>query len=288
MRNLNYQLKQLGRRNHEGSFATRVGRERQLSAMANQLHEMGFRGMGAQSLRQKHVKALVNRWLGQNLNPGTIKNRMSCLRWWAEKINRQCVVARSNEQYGIPDRQFIELESKARVLDGAHLSQVKGEYVRMSLQLQQAFGLRREEALKICPQWADKGHYLALKSSWTKGGRERSIPITTQKQKDLLQAAKQLVGSGSLIPPKRSYVQQLKIYERQTADAGLSKLHGLRHAYAQHRYRTLTGWNCPLAGGLTRSQLSNEQLQIDREARLLTSAELGHEREQITAVYLGR
>jgi hypothetical protein len=27
---------------------------------------------------------------------------------------------------------------------------------------------------------------------------------------------------------------------------------------------------------------------VDREARLTISAELGHEREQITAVYLGR
>ena len=43
MRDLNYQLKLLCKHSHEGSFETRVGRERQLSAIANQLHELGFR-----------------------------------------------------------------------------------------------------------------------------------------------------------------------------------------------------------------------------------------------------
>jgi site-specific recombinase XerC len=89
MRDLNYQLKMLCKHSHEGSFETRVGRERQLSAIANQLHELGFRQLKATSLKQKHVQALVDHWLGQDLSPGTIKNRMSCLRWWAEKVNRR-------------------------------------------------------------------------------------------------------------------------------------------------------------------------------------------------------
>ena len=93
MRNLNYQLKLLCKHSHEGSFETRVGRERQLSAIANQLHDLGFRQLKATGLKQKHVQSLVDHWLGQNLSPGTIKNRMSCLRWWAEKVNKRAVVA---------------------------------------------------------------------------------------------------------------------------------------------------------------------------------------------------
>ena len=89
MRDLNYQLKMLCKHSHEGSFETRVGRERQLSAIANQLHDLGFRQMKATSLKQKHIQALVDHWLGQNLSPGTIKNRMSCLRWWACAVAAQ-------------------------------------------------------------------------------------------------------------------------------------------------------------------------------------------------------
>ena len=288
MRDLNYQLKLLCRRNHEGSIATRVGRERQLTAIANQLHDLGFRGMSAQSLRQKHVEALVTVWLRDRMSTGTIKNRMSCMRWWAEKINRRCVVAQSNAHYGIPDRQFVSADSKAKTLDLVRVGSIRDKHVRMSLQLQQAFGLRREEAIKLRPVWAHQGDKLVLKASWTKGGRSRSIPITTAEQRVVLEKARQLVGTRSLIPDQRSYVQQLKIYERHTANAGLSKMHGLRHAYAQQRYRALTGWACPHEGGPCRAQLSKEQRLIDREARLTISAELGHEREQITAVYLGR
>jgi hypothetical protein len=81
------------------------------------------------------------------------------------------------------------------------------------LRLQQAFGLRREEALKIRPHWADRGEHLQLKASWTKGGRARTVPIRTAKQTYLLKEAKVLAGQGSLIPAKRSYIEQLRIYE---------------------------------------------------------------------------
>jgi integrase len=288
MRDLNYQLKLLCKHSHEGSFETRVGRERQLSAIANQLHDLGFRQLKATGLRQKHVQALVDEWLKQKLSPGTIKNRMSCLRWWAEKVNKRAVVAGSNDFYGIPDRQFVSDTSKAKDLKREQLALVKDEYVRMSLRLQQAFGLRREEAIKIQPRWADRGDHLHLKASWTKGGRERTVPIRTQEQRALLEQAKRLAGLGALIPGGRQYIEQLRIYERHTANAGLSKMHGLRHAYAQQRYRELTGWPSPHAGGPTKKALTRAQQQADQRARLAISQELGHVREQITAVYLGR
>lgn len=70
--------------------------------------------------------------------------------------------------------------------------------------------------------------------------------------------------------------------------AGLNKLHGLRHAYAQERFEELTGRLPPALGGKTSAALTPEEKAQDREARLTISRELGHEREQVTAVYLGR
>ena len=84
------------------------------------------------------------------------------------------------------------------------------------------------------------------------------------------------------------YIQQLRTYERHTTQAGLSRLHGLRHAYAQQRYQVLTGWRSPAAGGPVSILLSPQQKQQDHRARLMISNELGHAREQISAVYLGR
>lgn len=65
-------------------------------------------------------------------------------------------------------------------------------------------------------------------------------------------------------------------------------MHGLRHAYAQDRYKELTGWECPARGGPTSQSLTSEQRTLDQEARLVISLELGHEREQVTVAYLGR
>jgi hypothetical protein len=138
------------------------------------------------------------------------------------------------------------------------------------------------------PSYADQGDHLILKPSWTKGGKARVIPIRTGHQRGVFDRAHKLAGKGSLIPSNRNFRQQLRIYEGHTLRAGLSKMHGLRHAYAQRRYEELTGWKSPAAGGQPRRSLTRIQRDRDHQARLIISRELGHEREQITAVYLGR
>ena len=158
----------------------------------------------------------------------------------------------------------------------------------MSLRLQAAFGLRRAESIKIQPVWADRGNQLVLKASWAKGGRAREIPIRNEEQRRELDAAKSLAGKGSLIPAGLSYVDQLRRFEHQCAAAGIHRVHGHRHQYAQVRYRELTGWAAPAAGGPRSKALTPEQREVDRRARVTISEELGHGREQITAVYLSR
>jgi len=288
MQDLNYELKQLCARNRDGSFATQHDRERILTLIANQLREMGFVNMHVQSLKPKHVEKLVERWAAEGLSTGTLKNRMTELRWWAEKIGKANVVAKSNDAYGIADRRYVTNLSKARQLTAGDLAQVTDPYARVSLQLQAAFGLRREESLKIQPAWADRGDTLVMKDSWTKGGRARKIPIRNAEQRRVLDEAKRVAGKGSLIPADRSYVQHLRRFEYQCDRAGIHRVHGHRHQYAQERYRELTGWSAPAVGGPRSRTLTREQKTLDREARLTISSELGHEREQVTAIYLGR
>ena len=203
---------------------------------------------------------------------------MAAMRWWAQRVDRQNAIARSNEHYGIPERSFVSDGSKARTIGETDLKKVRAAHLRMSLELQSAFGLRREEAIKFAPRYADKGDHLLLKASWTKGGKARTIPVRTKAQRDVLDRAHRLAGGGSLIPGDRNYRQQLRVYDRYTANAGLSKLHGLRHQYAQSRYEELTDWKAPAAGGPPTRTLSTEQRSLDREARLIISHELGHER----------
>ena len=288
MRELNYELKQLCLRNRDGSFATQYARERILTMIANQLHEMGFKDLRATSLKPKHVQALVERWKAEALSSGTIKNRMTELRWWAEKTGKQNVIAKDNDHYGISKRQYVTNVSKSRDLTTGDLAKITDPYTALSLRLQAVFGLRREESIKIRPLRADKGDRLALKDSWTKGGRAREIPIRNAEQRQVLDEAKQFAGRGSLIPKTMTYKQQLNRFKAQCMAAGIQHVHGHRHQYAQQRYKELTGWACPAQGGPTWKQLSPEQMKIDREARFTISAELGHYREQIVSVYCGK
>ena len=176
MRNLNYQLKQLCRQNRDGSYSTQSKRAHHLMLIANQLHVLGFQGMSASSLKPKHVDALVKHWLDQELSTGTIKNRMAVLRWWAQKVDKQNVVARSNDHYGIPNRQFVTNTSKAKVVNAPDLEKIPDPHVRMSLELQQAFGLRREEAIKFQPGFADRGDHIRPQGLLDQGRKEPGDP----------------------------------------------------------------------------------------------------------------
>lgn len=287
MDDLTYSLRQLCQRNRDGSHATQADRRDVLTLASRQLREAGFRQMRARSLKGKHVEALLNRWQTEGLSAGTLKNRLAHLRWWAQKVGKAGVIPADNAQLGIPDRRFVSQENKARDLSEG-LDCIRDAHVRMSLALQQAFGLRREESIKFQPRYADRGNCLALKGSWTKGGRPRTIPISTSEQRAVLNAAHRLVGSGSLIPAQKTYIQQRQTYDGQCKAAGLSHMHGLRHRYAQVRYEALTGWKAPAAGGPPARTLDSAHRETDTRARQTISRELGHERTQITTVYLGR
>lgn len=294
MRNLNYELKQLCHAVPADSYGTQNNRKCALQAMADRLHKLGFQHMRADSLKPKHVVALVESWKAEGLTTAAIKNSMSHLRWWAGQVNKASVVPRTNADLGIENRKYITNEDKGLVLQKEILDKVKDPFVRMSLELQAAFGLRREEAIKIQPDKADRGETLHLSASWCKGGLDRDVAIRTAHQRDVLARAKVLASQTpkkSLVPYRgkgTDYCQQKNLFERETRAAGISRTHGLRHRYAQERYRELTGRECPARGGVPRKELTFGQSLADEDARRTITKELGHDRRDITSIYLGR
>ena len=284
---MNYDLKRLQDDAKEGAFGTRTGRSFNLARMANTLHDLGYRRLRATGLKGKHVEALVREWKHQGLSTGTIRNRMSHLRWWAKRIGKPNLVRADNASYGIGERKRVTNEDRSGDLPDDRLALVRDAHVRMALRLQEAFGLRREEAIKFSPSYADRGSKIVLKGSTTKGGRPREIPVLKESQRRLLDEARAFAGGGAMIPGSRNYKQQLEVYEKQTADAGLKRLHSLRHAYAMQRYEEITGWKPPAAGGPPMRSLNGARKRIDRVARATISAEMGHSRISIVQIYCG-
>ncbi|MCD6056348.1 MAG: integrase, partial [Gammaproteobacteria bacterium] len=228
----------------------------------------------------------------QRLSNGTLKNRLSAIRFALNQMGKSVMLPQENKALSIGQRQIKPIFNRA--ITSLSLNTITNSYVAYSLRLQQCFGLRRQEAIKFIVSQADKEHYIDIKGSWTKGGVPRQVPITTAEQRQLLNELHCFCKRGqSLIPENKSYRQQLNMYVSQTRFAGLKNLHGLRHAYAQVRYRVLTdkltqgqGWEAPINGGLPRGKLSPFQKEIDQQVRELISNELGHRRVEISASYL--
>lgn len=277
------------KRNPDGSFQTRGDRSRHLVLISKQLREEGFRQLLLSRFKLKHVMCLVDRWHREGLSPGTIKNRMSTIRWAFEKMGKGYLIPQSNLELGICDRIYSDNDvNKAKTLDLDKLNRINNPYISLSLELQSSFGLRREESIKFSPTYSIKNNEIHIKGSTAKGGKFRVIPIRNDLQKSVLERVSKLSGNGALIPKGSTYIQQLRRYKNACQRVGLSKNHGLRHCYAQERYLELTGWLSPKAGGVRFNNMTIEQKSRDQYARSIISRELGHEREAITVVYLGR
>lgn len=297
MNKLAYELKLMCQRNRDGSFATQADRAQQLRKIAQQLSQLGYKNMGVSSLKPKHVEALVQLWntevsaiTKKPISTGTIKNRMSSMRWWAEKINKRNVIPRTNKELGIPDRCLVPKENIAFSLDSKNIETLP-LHLQLSLRIQELFGLRREESAKIIPFDALSLTHLNLSASWTKGGRERSIPIETHEQSELIADLEDYVGEHgrtSLIPSSMSYRQYLSHRQHHLSSIGIGRTHGLRHQFAQQRYLALSNGLLPrrLGGPLVREMTEYEKT-TETIARLSVSSELGHSRIGITRTYLG-
>ena len=264
-------------------------RERMFGSMKD-LNTLNYPIKNISNLKGKHIDALVKYWQEKELSIGSIKNRLSDFRLYANLSNRVGIVKEKNSEYGIANRSYTATVNKA--INEIDLNKFDDKYLRASLELQKEFGLRREECMKIIPEQAlcfdNIGNaYLILKGSWTKGGVGRRINITNEAQLRVIEKAKSEFGNKSLIPIGKNYIQQRRLYDKVTREQGYYNLHGLRHAYAQRRYKEITGWNCPIAGGTPRFKLNTEQRVLDDKARLCISQELGHSRATITKNYIG-
>jgi hypothetical protein len=290
---LEYQFNQMCNKHRDGSHATQANRKAMLKMIAEQLKSCGYNvhRMTPNDLKGRHVNKLLELWRKDGVTTGTIKNRMVVLRWWAEKVGNAGAV-QSNDTYKIEKRVYVTNRDKSISLKDLDLSKVD-ENIAQSLRLQDAFGLRREESMKFQPEYALDGQtienakYVILKGSWAKGGRPRTLPITNEKQRNELRNAYAIAvkSGGSLIPKEKSYKTHLASFERVTSALGVGQTHGLRHGYAQTRYRELMGFDCPAVGG-SRS-LTADEIAKDKEIRMLISQELGHGRIGVTSIYLG-
>lgn len=278
------------------SYATQDKRSDVLYAGFAELRQQGYRLDTVESLRGKHIETLVMTWNERGLSASTIQNNLSIFRSFADWIGKAGMV-QSIKHYVDSEtlsRSSIATEDKSWSAKGidvaAKIEQVRDKDARVALQLelQAAFGLRAREAMQLRPYIADKGTYLAI-TVGTKGGRDRVEPIDIAEKRALLERAKTFAAtrSSSTSDPRMKLHQWKNHYYHVVRACGITRKdgmtsHGLRHQYANDRYKTLSGADSPVRGG------GAVDREADRAARLIVAEELGHSREGVTTHYLGR
>ncbi len=201
----------------------------------------------------------------------------------------------------IPRRKHLPEISKALLEhEHDHLMTVVDARVRALLNLQRFLGLRFKEscllnARQALRQARKKG--IVIVSDGTKGGKIRQVPTNEDAIGALAQASELQSNSRSMIPENISYVDfREECY--QVAKMHKFNFHSERHFYAQRRYRELSGLPAPVTTTVSRKNwpsFAADYLKvdltraeaIDRAARLALSRELGHERLEVTRVYIG-
>lgn len=156
-------------------------------------------------------------------------------------------------------------------------------------ELARQLGLRSKEASLINPTRAlqeAQSRGVVTISEGTKGGRTREVPAAAPGQLQALHRAAAAQGQArSLVPPAQTWAQWRDGGLRDTREAlqagGYAGLHELRAAYACERYQALAGHAAPVMGGQIQDKV------LDRATREQISTELGHDRIEVVAAYVG-
>jgi integrase len=295
------------------SFKTMHDRQRMVVSFFRELrHETPYRNLDPRQLANRHIEAMVTRWLERRLSTATIHNYLSFLRTFAGWIGKAGMVREPEFYVGADSphahRSEVATEDRSWSAMNVDISAKIAEIARfdswvgLQLELEAGFGLRGKEARHLKPHGAivtrdaanprDAAAFPECRtflhiSAGSKGGRPRDVPIQTQAQQDLLDQVMKLVPPGSYVgrPGFTSLQNQAHFYYVirkfgiSKADLGVVS-HGLRHQYANDHFEADAGGPSPVRGG-------TERPHGNKPARKRVSRVLGHNRERASTGYLG-
>ena len=281
--NLLAQAEKLRRHNRQGSYKTK---ERYFQAYQRFLHYLAdvYRLGKIANVSGKHLSAYVARMQERGLSASTIKTDLAAIRFWHDQIPGAKYTLPANSAYSLERRRFGGVDrtwSPAefhKMLDECRNAQ--REDYGACLMIARYAGLRLHEAMRIdtaIARAALKDGFLTIKG---KGGKVREVPLDGEVRIVLANyLARTKPGNKLFVPDgKQTHVAITELQNfirahrgRVQEDAAKSPLtfHGLRHTCAAGWYRTL------ISDG-----------KSAYEARLQVSKWLGHERDDVTRIYL--
>jgi len=283
-----------------GKFSTRASHEERWQQFVSFLKHEGIKDARHISLQAienyaTHLRQLVEQ---EEMKVAYAQNLLST-------INVVMEAMRKDKALAIKPSQWIDQRSNVRTTVPTTLERSKTDepFRRLSqngqertlyvARLCRTFGLRFKEASLLNTRQALRQAKQLGRiniTQGTKGGRgkgvDRWVPVD-QYQIGLLQEAARLQGKAdNLIPPANSYIQwrDHAYYQWRTVnkDTGIRGFHDMRAAYACECYQALTGFPAPVVTGVRQADKA-----LDMQARVILSQQLGHNRLDVLAAYIG-
>ncbi len=281
--NLLSQAQKLYRHNRQGSYKTK---ERYFEAYKRFLHFVGeeFHLQKLSNISGKHLSAYVEYMQNKGYAASTIKTDLAAIRFWQDKISDAKYVLPENREFSLERRKFGGVDrtwsmSEFNKMIAVCWRQKRADY-EACIVIARYAGLRIHEVLRIDTAIANaalKNGYFTIKG---KGGKGRNVPINESIKIELQKFLKITTAGYKLFvaQDKHTHVVKMELQnfiakyrkevERENREAPLT-FHGLRHTYAAEMYQKFIG-----------------EGKTDTEAKLAVSKLLGHEREDVTNIYL--
>lgn len=282
-KNLLSQAEKLYRHNRQGSFKTK---ERYFEAYKRFLHFIGnvYHLQKLQSISGKHLAAYIEYMQDKGYSASTIKTDLAAIRFWHDQIPNAKYVLPTNSEFLLERRKFggVDRTWSAGEFNKmiAECWSAKRDDYAACITIARYAGLRLHEVLRIDTAIARKtlkDGFITIKG---KGGKIREVPIN-ESVRIVFERTLKITPSGyKLFVPKnkQTHIAKAELQNfiankrRFVCDEGSSRnltFHGLRHTYAAEQYQRF------IAQGFTESV-----------AKLKVSKLLGHEREDVTQIYL--
>ena len=312
---IKYVAKQIAKANNRG-FATAKKVRTILNVLRNEFGIKNLKNLN-ENTRERFIDWLKN----QGYNSHTTATYVSAFNRVAEYAEKPDLWI-SAKEYGLekgsfeyvnraaPDeahRAFVAfLEQKAQAT-----GDVRYEALKHSVELQRTFGLRASESfgIKITEKNLENQKLSLNRHDLTKNGRPREVPVFNTRQVEVFNRAKSFAeqhGWRSLIAPDHSKSQWVNFAYKALNEFRSShpehkdySFHAERHAFAQEYYSFLKEQKqrdeaeARLDSMLSQSQDQQDRpeqndRETDREIRREISEALGHSREEVTSVYVGK
>ncbi len=280
---LEAQLNKLARHNRQGSYRTK---ERYYMAMRRFCHFLAeeFHLQKLSNISSKHLVAYVLWMQEKELSASTIKTDLAAIRFFHDKISDPKYILPTNAELGVEleRRRFGDTDRTWSTAEFNRILELVADndgYL-LAFNLARYAGLRIHECFRIDTAIARQAIREGSITIKGKGGKIRTVPIN-QRIISALEKCLQKTPTGSklLVPdgvPTDKAINQLQQFILRNREAVQDPnserpltFHGLRHTYAAEKYRQL------IADGIS-----------ELDAHLTVSRLLGHERADVTNIYL--